>query len=87
MQGMSDKKRLLYENNTVIGQGEELLMKNLKLAIEQLVIDSEIISRVTEYGVLMNQLTNDEQIKYMNTVIRVSYSDSWRSCTRWLSCL
>jgi hypothetical protein len=62
-------------------------MEKLKVAMENLLIDEEIVSRISEYNDLMDKLNKDEQISKMHTVIRISYSDSWRSCTWWLSCL
>lgn len=57
-------------------------MEKLKVAIENLLIDEEIVSRISEYNDLMDKLNKDEQISKMHCYQRVSYSDSWRSCTR-----
>lgn len=80
-------KILYYEHKQGLAQGEKEAMEKLKVAIENLLIDEEIVSRISEYNDLINKLNKDEQISKTHTVIRVSYSDSWRSCTRWLSCL
>jgi hypothetical protein len=45
-------------------------MEKLKEAIKGLLIDEEIISRITEYNNLLNQLRIDEQINHMKSVIR-----------------
>jgi hypothetical protein len=79
--------RLLYENAKVLGQGDELSMNNLKLAIEELLVDKEIIARIAEYKNLINQLDNDEQINHLKSVVRVSYSYSWRTSVRGISLL
>jgi acetoacetate decarboxylase len=63
-------KMLYYEHTQGLAQGEEEAIQKLKGAIEDLLIDKEIISRIKEYNDLMDQLNNDEQIKYMHTIIR-----------------
>lgn len=45
-------------------------MEKLKVAIENLLIDEEIVSRISEYNDLMDKLNKDEQISKMHTVIR-----------------
>jgi hypothetical protein len=37
-------------------------MEKLKVAIENLLIDEEIVSRISEYNDLMDKLNKDEQI-------------------------
>jgi hypothetical protein len=48
-------------------------MKNLKQAIEELVIDQEIIARIAEYETLLNKLNNDEQRKQISFAVVVSF--------------
>lgn len=43
-------------------------MEKLKVAIENLLIDEEIVSRISEYNDLMDKLNKDEQISKMHTV-------------------
>jgi superoxide dismutase len=61
---------LWYEHAQGLGQGEEEAMGKLKEAIENLLTDEEIISRIKEYNHLMDKLNNDEQISKMHIVIR-----------------
>jgi hypothetical protein len=65
-----ENKMLWYEGTKGFARGPQETMEKLKEAIEGLLKDEEIISRVNEYDNLINQLENDEQIKHMKSVIR-----------------
>ncbi len=58
----SDIKQLLYENVTTVAQGEHALMINLKPALEELISDESVKSRIKEHGELRSKLQNDPQI-------------------------
>ena len=70
IESSSKNKILWYEHAQGLAQGEEEAMEKLKGAIENLLIDKEIISRIKEYNDLMDKLNNDEQISKMHIVIR-----------------
>jgi hypothetical protein len=63
-------KMLWYEGTKGFARGTQETMEKLKGAIQGLLQDEEIISRINEYNNLINQLKNDEQIKHMKSVIR-----------------
>ena len=63
-------KMLWYEGTKGFARGEQETMGQLKGAIEGLLHDEEIISRISEYNNLVNQLENDKQIKHVKSFIR-----------------
>jgi hypothetical protein len=63
-------KMLWYEGTKGFARGAQESMEKLKEAIEGLLVDEEIISRINEYNNLMSQLENDERITHMKSIIR-----------------
>ena len=66
----SDINQLLYECGTIIAQGEHAVMINLKRALDELICDESVKSRIIEYGELRTKLQNDPQIEKLRVVVR-----------------
>jgi hypothetical protein len=60
----------LTDNARVFGQGSLQEMTNLKKAIEELILDSKIRSRVREYHNLYTLLTNDKHIGELLEIVQ-----------------
>jgi hypothetical protein len=67
-------KQLFYEGGTIITQGEESPMIELKRTVENLIIDESIMNRFKEYQELRDKLQNDPQIEKLRVIFREMHS-------------
>jgi hypothetical protein len=65
--------RLLYQNTLTLGKGEKAVMNKLKEAVEELVIDDTVKTRIRDYNHLHNQLINDEERTTLMKKIQTLY--------------
>ena len=66
----SDIKQLVYEGGTVIAQGTEQDMFNLKKAFEELISDESIKQRINEYDVLADKLAKSPKLERLRFIAR-----------------